>query len=298
MHKSVKEAFYGFTEKFEGAVPWMYLDIKGLVTVAVGNLIDPITLVRGLPFINMKTLSSATKDEIEAEWHLIKSNTQLAKKGHKAAEKLAKLRMTTQGMSNLVNSRLAQNESYLRIRFPKLDEWPADAQLALFSMAWAMGPAFKFATFEKALNAGKFDVYDASGRHLCWMNDTNNPGLRPRNIANVKLFENAAKVVKNKLDISVLHYPSLVKIDEETKAEPIADTQEPDVDAQEPVVLEPQEPSIPPTVEAPIIQVPEIKKPTIRTMNKPDKSLTFLLFMIFGSVGWLIKTIFLYFKGE
>jgi GH24 family phage-related lysozyme (muramidase) len=298
MHTSVKEAFYGFTEKFEGAVPWMYLDIKGLVTVAVGNLIDPVSLAVNLPFINMKTLSPATKSEIVAEWNLIKSNVQLAKKGHKAAEKIAKLRMTIDGMSNLVNYRLLQNESYLRKRFPKLDEWPADAQLALFSMAWAMGPAFKFATLEKALNAGKFDVYDVNGRHLCWMNDKNNPGLRPRNIANVKLFENAAKVVKNNLDISVLYYPSPVKIAEETKSTPDVDTQVPEV---KPVILEQQEPEEPfplPTVEAPIIQAPEIKKPTIKTTNKPDKSLAFLLFMIFGTVGWLFKTIFLYFKGE
>lgn len=291
MHTSVKEAFYGFTEKFEGAIPWMYLDIKGLVTVAVGNLVDPISLVVNLPFIKMNTLLPATKDEIIAEWHLIKSNTQLAKKGHKAAEKLAKLRMTTEGMSNLVNFRLSQNEAYLRKRFPKLDEWPADAQLALFSMAWAMGPAFKFTTLEKALNAGKFDVYDANGRHLCWMNDTNNPGLRPRNIANVKLFENAAKVMKNNLDISVLHYPSPVKIVEETKVEQVVNVPTPEI------ISVPQEPQEAPTVEAQIIQVPEIKKPTIETTNKPDKSLAILLFMIFGGVGWLFKTIFLYFKG-
>lgn len=291
MHTSVKEAFYGFTEKFEGAIPWMYLDIKGLVTVAVGNLIDPISLVNGLPFINMKTLQPATKEEIVSEWHVIKSNVQLAKKGHKAAEKFAKLRMTIAGMSDLVNYRLSQNESYLRKRFPKLDEWPADAQLALFSMAWAMGPAFKFATLEKALNAGKFDVYDGNGRHLCWMNDTNNAGLRPRNIANVKLFENAAKVMKNNLDVSVLHYPNVVKDNEK------------DVEQKKEIVVQPEplvveEPLIEPTIEAPIIQIPEIKKPTIETTNKPENGLGLLLFLIFGVVGWLFKTIFLYVRGE
>jgi hypothetical protein len=112
------------------------------------------------------------------------------------------------------------------------------------------------------------------------------------------LFENAAKVVKNNLDISVLYYPSPVKIAEETKSTPDVDTQVPEV---KPVILEQQEPEEPfplPTVEAPIIQAPEIKKPTIKTTNKPDKSLAFLLFMIFGTVGWLFKTIFLYFKGE
>jgi GH24 family phage-related lysozyme (muramidase) len=33
MHQSVLDVFPRFTSEFEGRVSWMYLDIKGLVTI-------------------------------------------------------------------------------------------------------------------------------------------------------------------------------------------------------------------------------------------------------------------------
>lgn len=41
MYPSVTSFFRVFNEPLEGVVAYMYLDIKGLVTVGVGNLIDP-----------------------------------------------------------------------------------------------------------------------------------------------------------------------------------------------------------------------------------------------------------------
>ena len=38
MQLIVKTRFRSFNEPFEGAVPWMYQDIKGLITVGVGNV--------------------------------------------------------------------------------------------------------------------------------------------------------------------------------------------------------------------------------------------------------------------
>ena len=42
MRASVKNQFRTFNAPLEGVVKYMYLDIKGLVTIGVGNLIDPI----------------------------------------------------------------------------------------------------------------------------------------------------------------------------------------------------------------------------------------------------------------
>ena len=42
MRPSVFAAFPGFITRFEGRLPFMYLDTKGLVTTGVGNLIDPL----------------------------------------------------------------------------------------------------------------------------------------------------------------------------------------------------------------------------------------------------------------
>ena len=142
MRDSVKKSFNSFTTKFEGRVPWMYLDIKGLVTVAVGNLIDPVDAALGLPFVHKTSKVAATRDEIRAEWTMLKGKQDLAKKGHKACEAITDLRMTDQGMDDLVLAKLTSNESVLKKAFSDWDAWPADAQLGVLSMAWALGPGF------------------------------------------------------------------------------------------------------------------------------------------------------------
>ena len=40
MHASVRDYFIEFNEPIENRVPYMYLDIKGLVTIGIGNLFD------------------------------------------------------------------------------------------------------------------------------------------------------------------------------------------------------------------------------------------------------------------
>ena len=42
MQSAVRSAWRRFNEPLEGLTDWMYLDIKGLVTTGMGNLIDPV----------------------------------------------------------------------------------------------------------------------------------------------------------------------------------------------------------------------------------------------------------------
>ena len=60
--------------------------------------------------------------------------------------------------------------------FQKFDEWPADAQLALHSMAWAMGSAFaargKWPHFRAACAKMDFDL----AADNCKMSEAGNPG--------------------------------------------------------------------------------------------------------------------------
>lgn len=200
MKPAVRAAFVAFSDGFEGTVPWMYLDVKGLVTVGIGNLIDP--LPGGLPFVRADG-TPATPREIAAEWWAIKSATQLAKQGHRAAKALTRLRLTPAGIEQVVFAKLDQMTAHLVKRFPAFNEWPADAQLATLSMAWACGPAFRFPLLEAALKAKDFSM--AAGR--CHMNETGNPGLRPRNRANKILYRNAALTTEPE----ALHYPGELK---------------------------------------------------------------------------------------
>lgn len=52
MHASVKSYFIAFSKQFEGRIHCMYLDTHDppLVTVGVGNLIDPVSEAAKLPF--------------------------------------------------------------------------------------------------------------------------------------------------------------------------------------------------------------------------------------------------------
>jgi hypothetical protein len=175
----------------------MYLDIKGLVTVGVGNLIDPVSAAQGLPFRFKNTGSPATQDQITSEWTALKSNTALATKGYLVCGPLTQLELSDDDIDSLILSRLTQNENFLKRQpwFQSYDTWPADAQLGLLSMAWAMGPAGPggFPHFRAACQSLDFNTAAAQ----CKMDETGNPGLIPRNQANRTLFSNAAVVVAN-----------------------------------------------------------------------------------------------------
>src|SRR5450432_1931709 len=82
MHLSVRQQFIAFSRPFEGRMPTMYLDTHAppLVTIGVGNLIDPLPEALSLPFLWKGThpARAATPQEITAEWTHIKGLTNLS----------------------------------------------------------------------------------------------------------------------------------------------------------------------------------------------------------------------------
>ncbi|MCL2726676.1 MAG: hypothetical protein FWD69_19830 [Polyangiaceae bacterium] len=211
MRTSVANAFVPFTVPLEWVVPWMYLDIKGLVTVGIGNLIDGMSgnderdLVPALvlPFVRSDG-SPATSTEIASAWRAVKSHKELAKQGYKAAEKFTSIRLTDDGIRQVVLGKLAQNDKALSARYTDWASWPADAQLGVLSMAWAMGPAFKFPRFDAAVRS--LDFIGAASE--CTINESGNPGVKPRNVRNRVLFRNAARVISERLDPDTLYWPT------------------------------------------------------------------------------------------
>jgi hypothetical protein len=113
------------------------------------------------------------------------------------------LGLTDGAIDDLVRQRLDQNEGFLKKTFADWDSWPADAQLGVLSMAWAMGAGFPahFPAFSAACKNGDWNLAAAN----CHINDAGNPGVRPRNDENVTLFKNAS-VVAGGLDPSNLVY--------------------------------------------------------------------------------------------
>lgn len=201
MKESVKAAFAAFSTEFEGSVLWMYLDIKGLVTVAIGNLIDPVHLAFDVPFV-WPDGRVATRSEIQAEWMKVKSSASLAKKGHLAAKNVSKLRLTDEGLEMLVGKVLEQTAAELRKRYPAFDAWPADAQMATLAMAWACGTAFgkSFKLLDAALKRGDW----GTASQQCRIDDSKNPGVTPRNKAMKQLYFLAAALGCDE----TLHWPA------------------------------------------------------------------------------------------
>lgn len=189
MKQSVAAAFPNFTARLEGKIPHMYADILGLVTVGLGCLIDPVSLALNLPWKHGNG-DNATNAEVMAEWNRVKHDPTLPKAGYRAAAKITQLRLTDDGISRLAIDRLVRHEGWFKKTWPAWDTFPADAQLAIHSMGWAMGAGFttKFPSFTKCVTAQDW----VGAAKNCLMRTAGNPGLVPRNKRNVALFQAAA----------------------------------------------------------------------------------------------------------
>lgn len=143
-HPSVIAYFPTFTERFEGRVKTMYRDKKNLVTVGLGNLIDPIELGAGLKWNE----GLASNEEYRHEWWFVKTLPGLDSLGWVAAASAARptgrrvLYLDDVTIDALVAAKLASNEEVMLHGFPDFGTMPPDCQLFLHSMAWACGPMF------------------------------------------------------------------------------------------------------------------------------------------------------------
>jgi hypothetical protein len=188
MRQVVVERFRGWSAQFEGEVPWMYLDVKGYMTVGVGNLIDPIGEALKLPWVHADG-SLASLAEVARDWHAVESHPECAKFGHKYARQFTTVRLTDAGISTLVYERLAGNWAFMRSHyFPAADSWPAPAQLAVSSLAWALGAGWPVI----------FKACGASAKRQDWMACADQCAIKGggsiirRNAATAALFRLAA----------------------------------------------------------------------------------------------------------
>lgn len=215
MRDAVRAAFYAFNAPMEGEVPWLYQDVKGLVSVGVGILCDPIQLALNLPLAHPDG-RQATRNEIAAEWLRIKHlppnalGQTAAQLGHVYARPHTTLRLTKAGLEHTMLTKANQMDEYLARRFPDYPLWNCDAQLGVLSLSWACGPGFRFPKCEAALRARDFRTAAAE----CFMpEELAISGLRPRNRANRILFLNAALSHELQLDPDVLYYPTSITSD-------------------------------------------------------------------------------------
>jgi hypothetical protein len=138
----VAQAFVDFSLSHEGWEGFWYKDVKGLVTIGIGELADPLTRLDPSilsQFVNLDGSPANPADAILA-WHTVKSDTTINPKlGGAAYGRLTSVRAMKGAITNLTYHMLSANEGLLRMQFPNWDTAPAHAQLAMLSHAWAFG---------------------------------------------------------------------------------------------------------------------------------------------------------------
>lgn len=214
MSDVVRDGWLVFTEGFEGGVPALYNDVRGIVTIAFGNAVFTPSEAAALPLMHPGGVP-ATPAEKVAAWNTVHDDPKAAKLGWTYAAKLTTIRLTREGMATLALAKYDSNDRILRTRVPDWDDIPACARMALHSLAWACGAHAHFPRLFGAINARDFDraaveihmnEYTPEGIH--------NAGLVPRNLANKTLLLNASRVHAFHLDADYINWTSLVGVNE------------------------------------------------------------------------------------
>jgi hypothetical protein len=222
----------------------MYADTLNLVTTGVGNLIDngpnnnpggnSPSIVRArlnnvispaamapalaLPWRfrgdgwtpkNPVARQLASQQDIIQAWALVKGQNQVvpdfSQLGGGKYAPLTNLTLDNDAMDSLYQRTFNSFAATLQKRYPSFSEWPADAQMAAMSMAWAMGPSFNFPAFTVAVNAGDFAK---AAVESYFKGGGGTPSARTgRNKDNFLMFNNADVVAKGGGDLDLLIFP-------------------------------------------------------------------------------------------
>jgi GH24 family phage-related lysozyme (muramidase) len=212
MKDSVRRYWIEFNTPLEGRVHYMYLDWKGWVSTGVGNLIDATHQPMSAPTAAERTASLALANQfrwsttdgnpadaglVAQDWDTVKARLDLAPSGHLAFQPLTRLQLADNEIDRMIFVKVDQKEAYLKSRaeFADFDNWPADAQLALLSMSWGMGPAFNFPSFQAHASQG-----DWAGAATQCAFTPNEGTIKIRNLLDVQSFSNAALVAADGYD--------------------------------------------------------------------------------------------------
>lgn len=212
MRDSARAAFRPLSERLEGVVRWPYCDVRRLLTVAVGCILEPRALALSLPWqIDGRR---ATDAEVRADLQAVKDSAGTWEKPWtaKRQESLSRIRLTDVGVDQLVDKRLEANVHWFRTKlFPEWDEYSADAQLAMMLTAWGIGAAFDRASPPRPGLVAAIRERDwLSAKTHAHLSEVNNSGVIERNRAIERCFDNAATVADHDLDPSILHWPATV----------------------------------------------------------------------------------------
>lgn len=207
---NVAQLWTAYNEDLEGVFSSPYCDVRGLITTAMGCLIDPFHLALALPWVIGERF--ATEAEIGDDWEMLKGRK--SELSHWQASKqapLTSIRLRAEAIEVLVQRRLAANVAHIEAHLmPGFKEFPADSQMGILSLAWAIGAGFDKAKpprpeFVAACNAGDW----ISAKVYAKLRESNNAGVVQRNRKQEICFDNAQTVRDRGLDPAALWWPNV-----------------------------------------------------------------------------------------
>lgn len=206
MKQSVRVAFIPFNTPLEGKVFHLYADQAGLLTTGMGYLCNDLPTVAALPW-KRPDGTLASRDEVVAMYAAVRSHADADRlKGGGWFARYSTLRLDEADVDALTFRKLDSNEMILRRRFDDYDNWPADAQLAIHSWAWGVGPSAGYPQMSAALRRG--DFAEAAKNVTMTYNGAEIGTLVIRNARNRLLLTNAQRVRAFGLDPERLYWPT------------------------------------------------------------------------------------------
>lgn len=148
--------YYAGLKQWEGVCEWMYLDVVGLVTTGIGNLLKTPDAACELPWL-LPDGSPAEEADIRRGWADVKGS----KPGKRASayKLVCGLRLAEEDVQALVEQRL-ENEFLpgLRKLVPGFEDYPEPARECLVDLAYNLGlrGLGKFTTFLAAVRSRSY----------------------------------------------------------------------------------------------------------------------------------------------
>jgi len=140
------EQSYDALKRWEGVVPYMYLDSIGLVTVGVGFMLPNVYAASTLPFVNTKD-EPASQVEIALDYNRVKALP--ANKLVTYYHSFSSLLLPPSEINRLLAANVTSFEVSLRRIYPDYDVYPGSVKIGLLDMVYNLGAAKLQATYPK-----------------------------------------------------------------------------------------------------------------------------------------------------
>lgn len=154
--------------RWEGMIPWMYLDSEGLVTVGFGTQLGTANAAVEVNFQHDKDGALATQPDIIAAYNVVHAGSAAQKAALPAQkstaqhyEKVTDLRIAPATASLLRDAHVDADYTQLKLIYPKFDGFPDDAKVALFDMIYNMGAGHGKSRHHRAIGLRSFATMNA-----------------------------------------------------------------------------------------------------------------------------------------